>query len=108
MPFRNNIYINKYSSRDWDIMAKAYELAIQHIGKKPSVQRERLARCIMSFFDRGVHCTSTLSSLAMSREMSLIDGARARDVSTDSDEIATRDGFYFNEATGEWKDLTIS
>ncbi|MEJ1117487.1 hypothetical protein V9K92_03310 [Phyllobacterium sp. CCNWLW109] len=46
MPFRRQVYTNKYSSLDWDIMAKAYELAIQQIGKNPSLQRDRLARCI--------------------------------------------------------------
>lgn len=93
MPFRNNIYVNRYSSLDWDVMAKAYELAIQHIGKNPSVQRDRLARCIMTFFDKGVHCASTLSSLAMSREMSLIDAARTRGAPVDSDDIASEGVF---------------
>ncbi|MHC1550996.1 hypothetical protein [Phyllobacterium sp. K27] len=109
MPFRNNIYANKYTSRDWDMMAKAYELAIQHIGKSPSVQRYRLARCVMTFFDSGVHCASTLSSLAMSREMSLIDAARTRGMpATSDDDIASEDGFYFIEATEKWKDSTTN
>lgn len=106
MPFRNNIYANKYSSVDWDIMAKAYELAIQNIGKNPSVQRDRLARFIMTFFDRGVHCASTLSSMAMSREMSLIEGARG--IPANSSDIASEDGFYFHETTGKWKDSTTN
>ncbi|MDQ0995361.1 hypothetical protein QFZ34_000538 [Phyllobacterium ifriqiyense] len=109
MPFRRQVYTNKYSSLDWDIMAKAYELAIQHIGKNPSLQRDRLARGIMTFFDSGVHCASTLSSLAMSREMSLIDIARTRNVpACCDDDIALEDGIYFMEATGKWKDSTTS
>jgi hypothetical protein len=108
MPFRRQVYTNKYSSLDWDTMAKAYELAIQQIGKNPSLQRDRLARCIMRFFDSGVHCASTLSSLAMSREMRLIDVARTRGMPVESDDIASEEGIYFIEATGKWKDSTTS
>ncbi|MEI4482535.1 MULTISPECIES: hypothetical protein [unclassified Phyllobacterium] len=109
MPFRRQVYTNKYSSLDWDVMAKAYELAIQQIGKNPSLQRDRLARCIMTFFDSGVHCTSTLSSLAMSRETSLIDVARARDVPSHCDnDISSESGLHFTEAMEKWKDSTTS
>ncbi|MEI4484101.1 MULTISPECIES: hypothetical protein [unclassified Phyllobacterium] len=109
MPFRSQIYVNKYSSLDWDIMAIAFELAFQQIGTNPLVRKDRLARCVMTFFDRGVHCPSTLSSLAMNREMSLVDIERTRGTPGGNYDIkAEDDGFHFNGATGEWKDSTIN
>ncbi|WP_157179345.1 hypothetical protein [Phyllobacterium sp. YR531] len=109
MPFRNNIYANKYSSRDWDVMAQAYELAIRQIGGKPLIRRERLARCVMTFFDRGVQNPSQLSSLAMSRELSLVDIERTRGAPLREDEIAAADnGFFLSGANGNWKDSTTN
>lgn len=68
----------------------------------------RLARAIMTFFDRGVHCASTLSSLAMNREMALIDVTRGRGMPADNDDIASDHGFDFSGAAGEWKDSTTN
>jgi hypothetical protein len=94
MPFRRQVYTNKYSSLDWDVMANAYRLAFQQIGSHPRVQRHRLARSIMTFFDRGVQCVSTLSSLAMSREISLIDVERARGALAEADIVASDEVIY--------------
>jgi hypothetical protein len=94
MPFRSQVYTNRYSSLDWDIMANAYQLAFQQIGDHPRVQRDRLARSIMTFFDLGVRCVSTLSSLAMSREMSLIDVERMSGPIAEVDIVASDEMIY--------------
>jgi hypothetical protein len=63
---------NKYSSSDWNVMAEAYKWAHDQIGHAPLVQKDRLARSIMDFFDRGIHDSGVLSTLAVNREMTLI------------------------------------
>ena len=108
MPFRRHVYTNKYSSLDWDIMAKAYELAFQQIGSRPHVQRDRLARSIMTFFDTGVRRASILSSMAISREMSLVDMARTRGALADDDVYASDEAISHDGISQEWTDSTTN
>jgi hypothetical protein len=108
MPFRRQVYTNKYSSFDWDVMANAYKLAFYRIGSNPLVQRDRLARSIMTFFDTGVRCGTTLSSLAVGREMSLVDIERARGALADDKVHASDEVIYHDGATETWKNSTTN
>ena len=65
------IYANKYSSYDWDIMSDAYALAMQQIDRRGHADKDRLARCIMTLFDKGVREVGLLSSMAVHRQASL-------------------------------------
>ncbi|MHC1550359.1 hypothetical protein [Phyllobacterium sp. K27] len=108
MPSRD-IHANKYSSDDWAVLDEAYKLAYQHIGHIPQVKPNRLARSVMRFFDGGVHSASILSSLAMNREMSLVDSVRARGRTADNDNMISSDeALYYDWKTLEWKDLTTT
>ncbi|MEJ1117033.1 hypothetical protein V9K92_00895 [Phyllobacterium sp. CCNWLW109] len=109
MTFQTNIYANKYTSADWTILEEAYKLALEQIGSNPDVQRDRLAGFIMTFFDRGVHSVSIVSSLAMNREMSLVDAARARRSPADNNDIISSDeALYYDWKTLEWNDSTTN
>ncbi|MEI4482796.1 MULTISPECIES: hypothetical protein [unclassified Phyllobacterium] len=104
-----DIHVNKYSAEDWAVMEAAYKLAYQHIGHIPQVKPNRLARSNMTFFDGGMHSAGILSSLAMNREMSLVDAARARGSTADNDDIIAGDeALYFDWKTLEWKDSTTN
>lgn len=68
MPFPPSDH--QYSDEDWNTMKSAFTLASHGLGLQPTDQQlnERLARTIMTFFDRGVRNCIVLASVASSRE----------------------------------------
>lgn len=68
MSIRPQIYLNKYSVAEWNAMAEAYELAFHQIRREDFVERHRLARSVITFFDKGIHDVSALTTLALTQE----------------------------------------